>query len=302
MQLIFITFMGQNFMADMFTEQFWMDAWVNDSAGKDTLAVHKGYSTAQFWDNASVTYNTNKDEIKSRRTTRTLASLREKGLLFEGMRVLDIGCGTGMMALALAQEGALVTAIDFSSGMLDRFKADIPKDLNHPITLVREDWHQVDIQQKGWEKAFDLVVAFMSPAVATPQAFLKMIQCAAKGCAIRGWAARRQPEVLKDLWEMIMNRPLDDKPQSILYKINLLSSMGMYPDVYFDVVEWDQIVPVETEAEHQVSFFTKVPGTSDREIRPMIYSYLQSRAGEGQIRKKQKGLTATAVFLVDPLI
>ena len=302
MQLIFITFMGQNFMADMFTEQFWMDAWVNDSAGKDTLAVHKGYSTAQFWDNASVTYNTNKDEIKSRRTTRTLASLREKGLLFEGMRVLDIGCGTGMMALALAQEGALVTAIDFSSGMLDRFKADIPKDLNHPITLVREDWHQVDIQQKGWEKAFDLVVAFMSPAVATPQAFLKMIQCAAKGCAIRGWAARRQPEVLKDLWEMIMNRPLDDKPQSILYKINLLSSMGMYPDVYFDVVEWDQIVPVETEAEHQVSFFTKVPGTSDREIRPMIYSYLQIRAGEGQIRKKQKGLTATAVFLVDPLI
>ena len=279
-----------------------MDAWVNDAAGKDTLAVHKGYSTVQFWDNASVTYNTNQDEIKSRRTTRVLTMLREKGLLFEGMRVLDIGCGTGMMALALAQEGALVTAMDFSSGMLDRFKADIPKDLKDRITLVQEDWHHLDIRQRGWEKAFDLVVAFMSPAVADPKAFSKMIQCAAKGCVIRGWAARRQPDVLKDLWEIIMNRPLDDKPQSILYKINLLFSMGRYPDVYFDVVEWDQNVSVETEEENQVSFFIKVTGKSDREIRPVIHSYLQGRAGKGEIRKKQNGLTATAVFLVDPLI
>ena len=225
-------------MNNMFTEQIWMDAWVNDTAGKDTLAVHKGYATAQFWDKASVTYNTDKNEIRSRRTARALAAFKGKGLLFEGMRVLDIGCGTGIMSLALAQEGAQVTAMDFSSGMLDRFKADIPEHLNSKITLVQEDWHQLDIRQRGWEKAFDLVLAFMSPAVASPESFLKMMQCAAKGCAIRGWAARRQPDVFKTLWEMIMNAPLDDKPQSILYKINLLFSMGLYPDIYFDAVEW----------------------------------------------------------------
>lgn len=279
-----------------------MDAWVNDTAGKDTLVVHKGYSTAEYWDNASVTYNTDKDEIKSRRTTRALAMLEDKGLLFEGMRVLDIGCGTGIMALALAQEGAMVTAMDFSSGMLDRFKAGIPKELIDRITLVQKDWHQLDISKEGWKKAFDLVVAFMSPAVAGPEAFSKMIQCAAKGCAIRGWAARRQPDVFKDLWKIIMNSPLDDKPQSILYKINLLFSMGMYPDVYFDVVKWDQWVSVETEVDNQVSFFTKVTGKADKDIRPVIHSHLQSRAGQGKISKKQQGLTATAVFLVDPLI
>lgn len=289
-------------MDNMFTKTFWMDAWVNDAAGKDTLAVHRGYSTAQFWDNASVTYNTNKDEIKSRRTTRTLAALREKGLLFDGMRVLDIGCGTGMMALALAREGAWVTAVDFSSGMLDRFKSEIPKDLDNKISLIQEDWHKLDIRQQKWEKAFDLVVAFMSPAVSTPTAFSKMIQCAVKGCAIRGWAARRQPQVFRDLWKIIMDRPLDDKPQSILYKINLLFSMGLYPDVYFDVVEWDQMVSLATETRNQVAFFTKVTGKAAKDIRPMIHAYLQSQAGKGLIRKKQKGLTATAVFLVDSLI
>lgn len=35
-----------------------------------------------------------------------------------GLRILDVGCGTGRHALQLAREGALVTALDFSDGML----------------------------------------------------------------------------------------------------------------------------------------------------------------------------------------
>ncbi len=49
---------------------------------------------------------------------------------FEGMmqdvrslRVLDAGCGTGRHALWLAGRGAIVTAIDFSEGMLERARA-----------------------------------------------------------------------------------------------------------------------------------------------------------------------------------
>lgn len=36
-----------------------------------------------------------------------------------GLDVLDLGCGTGRHAIGLAQSGATVTAIDFSSRMLD---------------------------------------------------------------------------------------------------------------------------------------------------------------------------------------
>jgi len=38
----------------------------------------------------------------------------------KGKRVLDMGCGTGRHALWCAEQGATVTAIDFSQGMLDQ--------------------------------------------------------------------------------------------------------------------------------------------------------------------------------------
>jgi len=42
-----------------------------------------------------------------------------------GLEVLDLGCGTGRHAIAMARRGARVTAVDFSEGMLERAKRKI---------------------------------------------------------------------------------------------------------------------------------------------------------------------------------
>ena len=222
-------------METIFNSEFWTQEWQKDTTS-DTYAVHKGFSTPEYWDRAAATYNLDKAELQNLRLEKTLEIFRQKEFLFPGVTVLDIGCGTGNMALALANAGARVTALDFSQPMLDRVKNDLTPDLAPRVQLLKEDWLQADIAEKGWEKQFDLVVAFMSPGVATPAAFFKMIQCAKKGCAVRGWAARKQPEILLDLWKKIMDKPLEDKPQSILYKLNLLFSLGLFPDIFFDVL------------------------------------------------------------------
>src|SRR5262245_24137599 len=53
-----------------------------------------------------------------------------------GLDVADIGCGTGRHALRLAADGANVTAIDFSDGMLGRARE---KSQAGFITFVQHD-------------------------------------------------------------------------------------------------------------------------------------------------------------------
>ncbi|MCP3942092.1 MAG: methyltransferase domain-containing protein [Desulfobacteraceae bacterium] len=288
-------------MESIFNQAFWINEWEKDKTS-DTYAVHKGFSTSQYWDKASLNYDKSKKGVQDRRLGKTLGLLRQKGLLFEGMKVLEIGCGTGILAMALAKNGARVTALDFSRGMLDRFQRGLSKDLADKITLLSEDWHRVDIQKKGWEKQFDLVIAFMSPGVASAASFFKMLECSKNGCAIRGWAARRQNLILTDLWEKIMGGSLDDKPQSILFKINLLFSMGLFPDIVFDMVEWDQKIDLDEEFDNQMAFFSKVSDKPPAVLEKIIHEYLESISEQGVVSKKQKGLTATAVFSVNPLI
>lgn len=55
-----------------------------------------------------------------------------------GLDVLDVGCGTGRHALWMAEAGARVTGIDFSSGMLAQLRAK----QSDALTVVEHDFTQ----------------------------------------------------------------------------------------------------------------------------------------------------------------
>ncbi len=284
-------------MENIFNKKFWINHWENDRAG-DTSEVHKGFSTSRYWDKASLSYNRDEGEIKSRRLDKTISCFKTSQLLFEGMRVLDIGCGTGMLSIELAKHGAQVVALDFSRGMLERFKADTPSKIKDNIQILHEDWFAVDIEKNKWENAFDLVIAFMSPGVSTPEAFFKMMECSRNGCAIRGWASKSSSPIVAELWKKIMGSPLKDKPQSILYKINLLFSMGYFPEITFDTIHWDQMVSFQDEYDRQVAFFQKVSDLPLEKIKKVVHDHLEPVSDNNMILRQQQGLTATAVWKI----
>ncbi|MGI9430406.1 MAG: class I SAM-dependent methyltransferase [Bythopirellula sp.] len=56
-----------------------------------------------------------------------------------GLKVLDLGCGTGRHALWLAEAGAEVTAVDFSPGMLAEAQS---KPGAHGVKFLQHDLHK----------------------------------------------------------------------------------------------------------------------------------------------------------------
>jgi len=71
-----------------------------------------------------------------------------------GQRVLDVGCGTGVVALACARAGAHVTGLDLTPELIARARE------NATIAGVEIDWKEGDAEALPFEDAsFDVVVS-----------------------------------------------------------------------------------------------------------------------------------------------
>lgn len=78
-----------------------------------------------------------------------------KKLILPKSRVLEIGCGTGRVALELARHGCSVTAMDLSEAMLAEFEKKLraSPDMGSRISL-----HQADMTAFDFETIFDWVI------------------------------------------------------------------------------------------------------------------------------------------------
>src|SRR5262245_28600467 len=65
--------------------------------------------------------------------------------LTRASRVVDIGCGHGRHALALAEQGAEVVGLDFSVALLARAR-DLSGELRTPVRWIRGDMRRLPLQ------------------------------------------------------------------------------------------------------------------------------------------------------------
>ena len=87
-------------------------------------------------------------------TTPAAAKLVNHARIRSGARVLDVACGTGVVAITAAQRGATVTALDLTPALLDHARE------NAALAGVRIDFHEGDVEQLPFADAsFDVVVS-----------------------------------------------------------------------------------------------------------------------------------------------
>lgn len=83
-----------------------------------------------------------------------------------GARILDAGCGTGAMAVELAQRGADVVAVDISPALVDIAEKRMPANLAGQITWVAGDMLEATFGEFDHVVAMDSMIYYTAPDIA----------------------------------------------------------------------------------------------------------------------------------------
>jgi ubiquinone/menaquinone biosynthesis C-methylase UbiE len=86
-------------------------------------------------------------------TTPVAARLVKHANVHAGQSVLDVGCGTGVVAVTAARIGAHVKGLDLTPALLERARE------NAQLAGVKIDWHEGDVENLPFDDSgFDVVL------------------------------------------------------------------------------------------------------------------------------------------------
>ena len=84
-----------------------------------------------------------------------------------GARVLDAGCGTGLMTAELAARGADVVAVDISPQLIAIAKTRLPESLGGKVTFQAGDMTAADLGRFDYVVAMDSLIYYTTADIAT---------------------------------------------------------------------------------------------------------------------------------------
>lgn len=126
-----------------------------------------------------------------------LSKIAQRGITFHGKTILDIGCGTGIYTLHLAQNALHVKALDVSEEMLNILHEDaIHEGLATKFSFTCNPWDTFESSTR-----YDIVFSSMSPALQHDADFAKMHAYAKEYCVYLGWGGKRESTLLDPIFK-----------------------------------------------------------------------------------------------------
>lgn len=201
----------------------------------------------KMWDRRAANYPRYRDS-EDTLEAKVMRLMEEKGADPTGLRVLDVGCGSGKYTLRLAKKAASVTATDISGEMLRILNEDAAKEGVTNITAVHADWSDFNPE----EAEFDIVFCATTPAVRNEADFAKVTGIAGKFVVYLGFAGKKDSEVMMEIYKALNITPkrFNDIPmlKTWLDSRNLSYSSTLIED------KWEKRIPAAKMKEHCMDF------------------------------------------------
>ena len=246
-----------------------------------------------------------------KRTENIFALLNEAGFEPKGAKVLDIGCGPGTLAIPLAEAGAEVTAVDIASGMLDRLRATA-KEENLTIDAKELSWWTADIDELGFRKRFDLVLASMTPGINGVDSFEKMMACSSGLCYYSNFVRMGMNPAHEEIRKLLEkkdgiaageNRPEHPHDHShgpgngLFFPFMYLYLSGYHPEIRISNFEHRVEKGPENAAERTIEMMGH-GRTLDEETKEIIRNYYKNASENGTYRSDSSTYTGMMVWKI----
>lgn len=268
------------------TVQEIMDAWRSRPINTEAELTRWNGKAAHF----------GSGKLPTAETSMAMRLIQRENMVKPGDCVLDVGCGGGQFSFALEKLGARAVGVDLSPDMVEACERNRVA-LASSARFFVCDWHTANMAEMGWEKGFDLVLAHMTPAVASAETFVKLSE------ASRGWClmvkpTRRTNSVLDVLNAMVgAPRETETLNDTVAYAFDLLWLSGMKPKMDYEEQVW-KIVQTLPDAIRE--YTARISSTHDltRVQSAAICDYLEGIAVDGMVHETTHTLVAAMYWQV----
>lgn len=254
----------------------------------------------KFWDSRAEDFNGYAlEKEKQMRKLELIEFLISKGALSKENNVLDIGCGPGKYSMEFAKIAESVMGVDISPKMLEYAEKNIKSQGLNNVSFKLLPWQNLNIEELGWNKKFDLSFASMSPAINSKDALLKMIETSKNYCFISGFVHRNN-NIYDELSKKLFGQEQKNKKKvgnSIYCAFNILWNLGFHPEITYKDVVWEKDLTIEKATEFYTLEFSKVV-SDDKHLKEKIKDYLETISKNGNIKENTEAKIAWMLWKV----
>jgi ubiquinone/menaquinone biosynthesis C-methylase UbiE len=235
-------------------------------------------SSGTFWDKRADAFNEHMVQMHA------VTGLQLSGIrLRHDYTVLDIGAGTGRIAIPVAKRVKQVTAVDFSRRMLDILKINALKENVNNISCINEPWEALEVGRNI--SPHDVVIASLSFNMIDLEKELKKMDAAARKSVYLFMSASKwmDDELQRTLYGSAIHTGADH-----IYIFNILYDLGILANV--EVWSYDSMVHYSSldDAVSKFMELYRLPPKNEGALRNYLRGILTEDENKLCFKRKRK--------------